>query len=51
MSNSVGWILCKPQFRDSYETKRLIEEFHKQDINVTIVDPNEIDIFVNKVSK
>ena len=37
-----GWILCKPKFQGSYETKRLIEEFHKQDINVTIVDPNEI---------
>ena len=24
-----GWILCKPQFQDSYETTRLLEEFKK----------------------
>ena len=31
MNTSIGWILCKPQFQDSYETKRLIEEFEKQE--------------------
>jgi len=51
MNNSTGWILCKPQFQDSYETKRLIEEFDKQDIQVSVIDPNEIDIFVNKENK
>ena len=46
-----GWILCKPQFHDSYETKRLIEEFADSDIKIKIIDPNEIDIFVNKENK
>ena len=46
-----GWILVKPKFQESYETERLVEEFHKQNINVQLVDPNEIDIFVNKENK
>ena len=46
-----GWILCKPNFSESYETKRLVEEFDKQDIKVEIIDPNLIDIFVNKDNK
>ena len=43
-----GWILCKPQFYDSYETTRLVEEFKNSDVGVRVIDPNEIDIFVNK---
>ena len=46
-----GWILCKPQFYDSYETTRLVEEFKNNDVGVRIIDPNEIDIFVNKDNK
>tara|TARA_R100000808_G_scaffold24721_1_gene57859 strand:+ start:4864 stop:5763 length:900 start_codon:yes stop_codon:yes gene_type:complete len=46
-----GWILVKDKFWDSYETERLVEEFHKQNINVQLVDPNTIDIFVNKENK
>ena len=41
-----GWILNKPKFHDSYETKRLLEEFKNHNIDVNIIDPNEIDIFV-----
>ena len=48
---SKGWILCKPKFQDSYETSRLIEEFKNQSIGIEIIDPNEIDIFVNKENK
>ena len=51
MQNKFGWILVKKQFQDSFETNRLIEEFNKQDINVQLVDPNTIDIFVNKENK
>ena len=46
-----GWILVKPKFHDSYETKRLVEEFDDSDIKIRIIDPNEIDIFVNKDNK
>tara|TARA_B100000287_G_scaffold64607_1_gene56095 strand:+ start:1439 stop:2338 length:900 start_codon:yes stop_codon:yes gene_type:complete len=46
-----GWILVKDKFWDSYETERLVEEFHNQNINVQLVDPNTIDIFVNKENK
>ena len=34
-----GWILCKPNFQDSYETNRLIEEFKNHDIDVKIIYP------------
>ena len=46
-----GWILCKPKFQDSYETIRLVEEFKNHNIDVRIIDPNEIDIFVNKENR
>ena len=46
-----GWMLVKPKFQESYETKRLLEEFANHDIEVKLIDPNEIDIFVNKENK
>ena len=46
-----GWILNKLQFQDSYETNRLVKEFKNKDIEVKVIDPNEIDIFVNKENK
>ena len=46
-----GWLLVKPKFRECYETNRLVEEFQNNKINVKIIDPNEIDIFVNKDNK
>ena len=48
---SKGWILCKPRFQDSYETNRLVEEFKNQGIGVEVIDPSEIDIFVNKENR
>ena len=51
MRNRFGWILVKDKFWESYETNRLIEEFQKQDIDIQLVDPNTIDIFVNKENK
>ena len=51
MLNRFGWILVKDKFWESYETNRLIEEFQKQDIDIQLVDPNTIDIFVNKDNK
>ena len=32
LMGNIGWILCKPQFQGSYETKRLIEEFEKNKV-------------------
>ena len=49
--NRFGWMLVKDKFWESYETNRLIEEFQKQDIEIQLVDPNTIDIFVNKDNK
>ena len=46
-----GWVLCKPKFQTSYETVRLVEEFENQNIGVEVINPNEIDIFVNKENK
>ena len=49
--NRFGWMLVKDRFWESYETNRLIEEFQKQDIDIQLVDPNTVDIFVNQDSK
>ena len=49
--NRFGWMLVKDRFWESYETNRLIEEFQKQNIEIQLVDPNTIDIFVNKDNK
>jgi len=49
--NRFGWMLVKDKFWKSYETNRLIEEFQKQDIEVQLVDPTTVDIFVNKDNK
>ena len=46
-----GWILNKPRFHNSYETTRLVEEFKKHKIDIKVIDPHEIDIFVNKDNK
>ena len=51
MQNKFGWMLVKDRFWESYETNRLIEEFQKQDIEIQLVDPNTVDIFVNKDNK
>ena len=51
MANRFGWIFVKDRFWEAYETNRLIEEFQKQDIDIQLVDPNTIDIFVNKENR
>ena len=49
--NRFGWMLVKDRFWESYETNRLIEEFQKQDIEIQLIDPNTVDIFVNKENR
>ena len=46
-----GWILYKHNPENSYESTRLVEEFKKENIDVSIINPNDIDIFVNKENK
>ena len=46
-----GWILVKPKFKDSYESKRLVEEFDKAGVDIKLIDPYKIDIFINKENK
>ena len=47
----LGWILAKTKFHKSYETSRLVEEFEKAGVRISVIDPNEIDIFVNKENR
>ena len=46
-----GWLLVKEKFHDSYETGRLVDTFEAHNIDIQIIDPNEIDIFVNKENR
>ena len=46
-----GWLLCKEDFQSSYECERLVEEFEKAKINIEVIDPHEIDIFVNQENR
>ena len=43
-----GWILYKNDVSESWETQKLIEEFEKQEIKIRVVDPQDVDIFVDK---
>ena len=43
-----GWILYKNPIEESWETNKLVEEFTKQDITVRVVNPNDVDIFVDR---
>ena len=43
-----GWILYKNDIEESYETQKLIEEFEKVNIKVRVVNPQDVDIFVDR---
>ena len=43
-----GWILYKHDPIESWETQKLIKEFEKQDIKTRIVNPQDVDIFVDR---
>ena len=43
-----GWILYKNEISESYETQKLVEEFEKQDFKVRVVNPQDVDIFVDR---
>ena len=43
-----GWILYKNKITESWETQKLIDEFEKQDVKIRVVNPNDVDIFVDR---
>ena len=43
-----GWILYKNKIEESYETQKLVDEFEKQDIRIRVVNPQDVDIFVDR---
>ncbi len=44
----IGWILYKNDINESYETQKLVDEFEKQGIKVRVVNPQDVDIFVDR---
>ena len=43
-----GWILYKNPVKESYETQKLVEEFEKQGLKIRVVNPQDVDIFVDR---
>mgnify|MGYP002413314026 FL=1 len=43
-----GWILYKNPIEESWETQKLVEEFEKQGVKIRVVNPNDVDIFVDR---
>ena len=48
MANINGWIIHKKSLGEIHEVKRLVEEFEKQNIDIRIVNPQDVDIFVDR---
>jgi len=46
-----GWILYKRSVEDSFETQRLLNSFKELDVDIEVVNPNDVDIFVNKANR
>jgi len=44
----IGWILYKNPIEESWETRKLVEEFENQGIKVRVVNPQDVDIFVDR---
>ena len=44
----IGWILYKNPIKESWETQKLVEEFENQGIKVRVVNPQDVDIFVDR---
>ena len=43
-----GWIIHKKTLGENFEVQRLVEEFEKQGIDIRVVNPKEVDIFVDR---
>ena len=43
-----GWIIHKKQLGENHEVQRLVEEFEKTGIKIRVVNPQDVDIFVDR---
>ena len=43
-----GWIIHKQELGENFEVQRLVEEFEKQEVNIRVVNPQDVDIFVDR---
>ena len=43
-----GWIIHKQELGENFEVERLVEEFEKQKVNIRVVNPQDVDIFVDR---
>ena len=48
MANLSGWIIHKQELGENFEVERLVEEFKKQSVNIRVVNPQDVDIFVDR---
>ena len=48
MANLSGWIIHKKQLGENFEVQRLVEEFEKQGVDIRVVNPKDVDIFVDR---
>jgi gamma-F420-2:alpha-L-glutamate ligase len=48
MANLSGWIIHKKSLGENFEVDRLVEEFEKQGVNIRVVNPQDVDIFVDR---
>ena len=43
-----GWIIHKKALGENHEVQRLVEEFEKREIKIRVVNPRDVDIFVDR---
>jgi len=43
-----GWIIHKKSLGENFEVDRLVEEFKKQGVDIRVVNPKDVDIFVDR---
>jgi len=48
MANLSGWIIHKKELGENFEVGRLVEEFEKQNVDIRVVNPKDVDIFVDR---
>jgi len=48
MASMNGWIIHKQELGENFEVQRLVEEFEKQEVNIRVVNPQDVDIFVDR---
>src|SRR5210317_2539887 len=43
-----GWIIHKKELGENHEVQRLVDEFKKQGVDIRVVNPKDVDIFVDR---